>query len=117
MALRNADSSSSSSGYSNSFPEPFSFSCLVVEKILWKKINNNSLGIDIGDAFFFFFCTDSSILYAERRSKLYDSMARDLDERGALFLKDGETSQSLSLSDIFAIKDGSVAPVLKVMCQ
>ncbi|KAF3437736.1 hypothetical protein FNV43_RR20492 [Rhamnella rubrinervis] len=57
--------------------------------------------------------SDSPISNAERRSKLYDSMARDLDEHGALFLKDGETSQSLSLSDIFTIKDGSVAPVLK----
>ncbi|XP_015883519.3 uncharacterized protein LOC107419287 isoform X2 [Ziziphus jujuba] len=57
--------------------------------------------------------SDSSVSYAEQRSKLYDNMARDLDEHGALFLKGGETSQSLSISDIFTIKDGSVAPVLK----
>jgi len=41
-------------------------------------------------------------------------MSRDLDEHGAAFLKHGETSQSLSLSDIFTLKDGYVAPVLKV---
>ncbi|KAK3220834.1 hypothetical protein Dsin_014804 [Dipteronia sinensis] len=49
----------------------------------------------------------------ERRARLYDKMARDLDEHGAAFLKDGETSQSLSLSDIFTLKDGVVTPVLK----
>ncbi|KAK2664023.1 hypothetical protein Ddye_002597 [Dipteronia dyeriana] len=49
----------------------------------------------------------------ERRARLYDKMARDLDENGAAFLKDGETSQSLSLSDIFTLKDGVVTPVLK----
>nr|ACU23259.1 unknown [Glycine max] len=48
-----------------------------------------------------------------QRSKLYDKMGRDLDEHGAAFLKHGETSQSLSLSDIFTLKDGSVTPVLK----
>ncbi|KAL6973365.1 hypothetical protein U1Q18_027543 [Sarracenia purpurea var. burkii] len=41
-------------------------------------------------------------------------MARDLNENGATFLKYGETSQSLSLSDLFAVKDGSVKPILKV---
>ena len=41
-------------------------------------------------------------------------MARDLDEKGPMFLKHGQTSQSLSLSDLFTVKDGSVAPVLKV---
>ncbi|XVF11943.1 hypothetical protein REPUB_Repub08aG0071900 [Reevesia pubescens] len=40
-------------------------------------------------------------------------MERDLDEHGAAFLKHGETSQSLSLSDLFTLKDGSVTPVLK----
>ncbi|XP_040987125.1 uncharacterized protein LOC121235008 [Juglans microcarpa x Juglans regia] len=50
---------------------------------------------------------------SEQRSKLYDKMERDLDEKGAAFLKHGETSQSLSLSDIFTLKDGSVTPVLK----
>ncbi|XP_062116492.1 uncharacterized protein LOC133830517 isoform X2 [Humulus lupulus] len=49
----------------------------------------------------------------DRRSKLYDGMARDLDEKGAAFLNHGETSQSLSLSDIFTLKDGTVEPVLK----
>ncbi|XP_025014823.1 uncharacterized protein LOC8277404 isoform X2 [Ricinus communis] len=49
----------------------------------------------------------------EQRSKLYDKMARDLDDNGPSFLKHGQTSQSLSLSDIFTLKDGSVTPVLK----
>ncbi|XP_076891512.1 uncharacterized protein LOC143542942 [Bidens hawaiensis] len=40
-------------------------------------------------------------------------MSRDLDEHGALFLKHGETSQSLLLSDLFDIANGSVTPVLK----
>ncbi|XP_057951424.1 uncharacterized protein LOC131146105 isoform X2 [Malania oleifera] len=40
-------------------------------------------------------------------------MEKDLDEHGAVFLKQGETSQSLSLSDIFTITDGSVRPILK----
>jgi len=44
-------------------------------------------------------------------------MSRDLDEHGAAFLKHGETSQSLSLSDIFTLKDGYVTPVLKVTCN
>jgi hypothetical protein len=42
-------------------------------------------------------------------------MARDLDERGAAFLKGGETSQSLTLSDLFdTAGDGAVVPRLKV---
>ncbi|CAA6664503.1 unnamed protein product [Spirodela intermedia] len=49
----------------------------------------------------------------ERRSELYDKMARDLEEHGAAFLRGGETSQSLSLSDIFCLKNGSVTPILK----
>ncbi|CAJ2639394.1 unnamed protein product [Trifolium pratense] len=57
--------------------------------------------------------SDSSNLNTERRSKLYDKMARDLDEHGAAFLKHGETSQSLTIWDIFTLKDGSVTPVLK----
>ncbi|XP_043687294.1 uncharacterized protein LOC122638410 isoform X1 [Telopea speciosissima] len=59
--------------------------------------------------------TDSepSILNSNRRSQLYDKMARDLDEHGAAFLQGGKTSQSLSLSEIFTLKDGSVTPVLK----
>ncbi|KAK8465832.1 hypothetical protein PHAVU_009G188150 [Phaseolus vulgaris] len=56
---------------------------------------------------------DSPKSNTEQRSKLYDKMSRDLDEHGAAFLKHGETSQSLSLSDIFTLKDGYVAPVLK----
>lgn len=58
----------------------------------------------------------SSVSNEEKRNKLYDKMSRDLDENGAAFLKHGETSQSLSLSDIFTIKDGVVTPVPKVLC-
>ncbi|KAK1267664.1 hypothetical protein QJS04_geneDACA000636 [Acorus gramineus] len=50
----------------------------------------------------------------DQRSRLYDKMERDLEEQGAVFLGGGETSQSLSLSDIFSVKNGSIAPVLKV---
>ncbi|XP_022931009.1 uncharacterized protein LOC111437325 isoform X2 [Cucurbita moschata] len=57
--------------------------------------------------------SDSLISNSELRSRLYNKMEKDLDEKGALFLKDGETSQSLSLSDIFTVKDGSVTPILK----
>ncbi|KAL6281286.1 hypothetical protein ACE6H2_018167 [Prunus campanulata] len=57
--------------------------------------------------------SDSMVSNKEQRSALYDRMARDLDQHGPLFLKHGHTSQSLSLSDIFTIKDGSVAPILK----
>ncbi|KAG9136837.1 hypothetical protein Leryth_004580 [Lithospermum erythrorhizon] len=42
-------------------------------------------------------------------------MARSLDENGAQFLQNGETSQSLSLSDLFQLKDGRVTPVLKAI--
>ncbi|KAH9775680.1 transmembrane protein [Citrus sinensis] len=55
----------------------------------------------------------SHIPNGERRARLYDKMARDLDDHGAAFLKQGETSQSLLLSDIFTLKDGSVTPVHK----
>lgn len=49
------------------------------------------------------------------RAELYSKMARDLDERGAAFLKGGETSQSLTLSDLFdTADDGAVVPRLKV---
>ncbi|KAK1264987.1 hypothetical protein QJS04_geneDACA011185 [Acorus gramineus] len=41
-------------------------------------------------------------------------MEMDLDKQGTVFLGGGETSLSLSLSEIFSIKDGSIAPVLKV---
>uniref|UniRef100_A0A2P2L6A7 Uncharacterized protein MANES_06G094000 n=1 Tax=Rhizophora mucronata TaxID=61149 RepID=A0A2P2L6A7_RHIMU len=57
--------------------------------------------------------SDFSVTNWEQRSKLYDKMEKELDEHGAAFLKHGETSQSLSLSEIFTIKDGSVTPVLK----
>ncbi|XP_059641440.1 uncharacterized protein LOC132283507 isoform X5 [Cornus florida] len=57
--------------------------------------------------------TDTPTTNAEKRLRLYDKMERDLDEHGAVFLKHGETSQSLSLSDIFTLKDGSVTPILK----
>ncbi|KAE8707404.1 transcription factor bHLH47-like [Hibiscus syriacus] len=56
---------------------------------------------------------DSFASYSNRRSELYDKMERSLDEHGAAFLKHGETSQSLALSDLFTLKDGSVTPVLK----
>lgn len=55
----------------------------------------------------------TAVLSSERRSRLYDKMARDLDEHGATFLRGGETSQSLSLSDIFVLRDGVVTPRLK----
>ncbi|XP_071703072.1 uncharacterized protein [Rutidosis leptorrhynchoides] len=47
------------------------------------------------------------------RLKMYDKMSKDLDEHGALFLKQGETSQSLLLSDLFDVKNGSVTPTYK----
>uniref|UniRef100_A0A0V0I185 Putative argininosuccinate synthase-like n=1 Tax=Solanum chacoense TaxID=4108 RepID=A0A0V0I185_SOLCH len=40
-------------------------------------------------------------------------MEKDLEDHGAAFLKQGETTQSLSLSDLFILKDGVVTPVLK----
>ncbi|XP_074574671.1 uncharacterized protein LOC141831149 isoform X2 [Curcuma longa] len=55
----------------------------------------------------------SRMSIAERRKLLYDKMAKDLDEHGAAFLKGGETSQSLSISELFELKNGSVTPVLK----
>ncbi|CAM8977190.1 unnamed protein product [Rhodiola kirilowii] len=57
--------------------------------------------------------SNNKALYAERRSILYSKMTRDLDEHGPTFLRKGETSQSLALSDIFEIKDGEVKPILK----
>ncbi|XP_057791995.1 uncharacterized protein LOC131008904 [Salvia miltiorrhiza] len=58
--------------------------------------------------------TGSSIANAEQRSILYTQLAKELDEKGAVFLKQGQTSQSLSLSDLFILKDGTLAPMLKV---
>lgn len=57
--------------------------------------------------------TGSSIANAEQRSILYTKLAKELDEKGAVFLKQGQTSQSLSLSDLFTLEDGTVTPVLK----
>lgn len=57
--------------------------------------------------------SESSISNAEQRSIIYAKMAKDLDENGAVFLKQGETSQSLSLSDLFTLENGTVTPVLK----
>ncbi|KAL4584146.1 hypothetical protein LXL04_008737 [Taraxacum kok-saghyz] len=56
--------------------------------------------------------TDLQDSNAERH-RMYETMSNDLDEHGTLFLKHGETSQSLSLSDLFGYKNGYVTPVLK----
>ncbi|XP_072991236.1 uncharacterized protein [Typha latifolia] len=56
---------------------------------------------------------EPSLAVSDRRSRLYDEMSRDLNERGAVFLNGGETSQSLALSDIFELRDGVVTPILK----
>ncbi|WZZ06925.1 hypothetical protein YC2023_092846 [Brassica napus] len=58
--------------------------------------------------------SDPIVTYAEQSTRLYDKMERDLQENGPKFLKQGETSQSLSLSDLFTLKDGIILPVLKV---
>ncbi|CAN6935663.1 unnamed protein product [Brassica oleracea] len=58
--------------------------------------------------------SDPIVTYAEQSTRLYDKMERDLQENGPMFLKQGETSQSLSLSDLFTLKDGIISPVLKV---
>jgi len=52
--------------------------------------------------------------YSKQRTELYEKMSRDLHEHGASFLAGGETSQSLSLSDLFTLNNGLVTPVLKV---
>ncbi|XP_010416310.1 PREDICTED: uncharacterized protein LOC104702180 isoform X1 [Camelina sativa] len=57
---------------------------------------------------------DSFVTYVELSTRLYDKMERDLQENGPVFLKQGETSQSFSLSDLFTLKDGEISPVLKV---
>lgn len=54
--------------------------------------------------------SDASTSCIEQRTRLYDKMSRDLDERGPAFLRHGETSQSLSLSDLFVLQDGVVTP-------
>ncbi|KAJ8771866.1 hypothetical protein K2173_027043 [Erythroxylum novogranatense] len=57
--------------------------------------------------------SDPSVSNGEQRSILYDKMEKDLEEHGARFLQHGETSQSLLLSELFTVKDGSLRPVLK----
>ncbi|CAN4086361.1 unnamed protein product [Withania somnifera] len=57
--------------------------------------------------------TEWSISNAEQRSRLYEKMEKDLEDHGASFLKQGKTTQSLSLSDLFNLKNGVVTPVLK----
>ncbi|XP_010538062.1 PREDICTED: uncharacterized protein LOC104812546 isoform X2 [Tarenaya hassleriana] len=52
--------------------------------------------------------------YVERSMRLYDKMEQDIEEKGPVFLKLGETTQSLSLSDLFTLKDGKISPVLRV---
>ncbi|EPS72519.1 hypothetical protein M569_02238 [Genlisea aurea] len=49
----------------------------------------------------------------KKRAMLYEELAEDLDKNGAVFLKQGQTSQSLSLSDLFTLKDGAVTPILR----
>lgn len=58
--------------------------------------------------------TDAPTSNMVKRTRLYEKMARDLDEHGPAFLKHGGTSQSLSLSDLFSMKDGVVTPNPKV---
>ncbi|GAB2289629.1 hypothetical protein Dimus_023937 [Dionaea muscipula] len=62
------------------------------------------------DTIFFRNFTDPPLSNAERRTRLYNKMERDLDEHGAAFLKHGETSQSLSISELFSLRDGLVTP-------
>ncbi|PKA50726.1 hypothetical protein AXF42_Ash017605 [Apostasia shenzhenica] len=57
--------------------------------------------------------SESSISSSDRRSRLYDKMGRDLDEEGGKFIDGRETSQSLSLNDLFELKGGSVTPKLR----
>lgn len=52
--------------------------------------------------------------YSKQRTELYEKMSRDLHDHGTSFLAGGETSQSLSLSDLFTLNNGLVTPVLKV---
>ncbi|CAA7043265.1 unnamed protein product [Microthlaspi erraticum] len=58
--------------------------------------------------------SDHFVNYAEQSTRLYNKMELDLEIKGPVFLKQGETSQSLSLSDLFTIKNGNISPVLKV---
>lgn len=61
--------------------------------------------------------SDPFFTYVEQSTRLYDQMERDSQEKGLVFLKRGETSQLLSLSDLFTMKDGKISPVLKVECN
>lgn len=70
-------------------------------------------GVQLGLSFGKFLAAHD-VSSSDRRARLYDKMARDLEEHGAAFLRGGETSQSLSLSDLFSVKDGAVTPTLKV---
>lgn len=82
-----------------------SFECALLwfrDRLLWKYLDFKGLATDI------------PISNTERRFRLYDRMAKELDEHGAAFLKHGETSQSLSLSELFTLVDGAVKPVPKV---
>lgn len=56
----------------------------------------------------------SHVSNGERRARLYEKMAKDLDERGQAFLKQGGTSQSSSIWYIFSIKDIAVKPIHEV---
>uniref|UniRef100_A0A1J3CM78 Transmembrane protein n=1 Tax=Noccaea caerulescens TaxID=107243 RepID=A0A1J3CM78_NOCCA len=58
--------------------------------------------------------SDHFVTYTEQSTRLYDKMEQDLQRNGPVFLKQGETSQSLSLSDLFTLKNGNITPVLKV---
>ncbi|VVA95260.1 unnamed protein product [Arabis nemorensis] len=58
--------------------------------------------------------SDPFLTYVEQSTRLYDQMERDLQEKGPVFLKQGETSQLLSISDLFTMKNGKISPVLKV---
>ncbi|CAN1749496.1 hypothetical protein LINPERHAP1_LOCUS3730 [Linum perenne] len=87
----------------------WSFYIIFFFALLRMAINNSSSS----QAEFRGIISDSHSTYNEQRARLYDKMATDLAEKGAAFLKHGETSQSLSLSDIFTLKDGAVTPVLK----
>lgn len=50
---------------------------------------------------------------SERRERLYEEMSKDLEVNGPKFIQGGETSQSLSVNDIFEMKGGVVRPILK----
>lgn len=47
------------------------------------------------------------------RSKLYENMAKELGQKGPVFLGEGKTSQSLKLSDLFSVVEGKIVPVHK----